>query len=101
MLKQPTFDYKSAYKYLKLFKIEIAVKNIFMTKSYNIQKGERAWVKLNWISQGGLGYVQANKEKGRYIISRGLFELLSERFKPQHNETILSLKYYRLITEQN
>ena len=30
----------------------------------------------------------------------GLFEVVSEKFKPQYNETILSLQYNNLIREQ-
>ena len=31
----------------------------------------------------------------------GLFEVLSKKFKPQHNETILLLQYWKLIREQS
>ena len=31
----------------------------------------------------------------------GYFKVLSETFKPQHNETILSLQYCKLIREQS
>ena len=31
----------------------------------------------------------------------GVFEVLSENFKPQQNKTILSLQYYKLIRQQS
>ena len=40
-------------------------------------------------------------KQGKCRISVGLFEVLSEKFKWQHNEMILALQYCTLIREQN
>ena len=32
--------------------------------------------------------------------STGLFKVLSDKFKPQHNEMILSLQYCKLVRQQ-
>ena len=40
--------------------------------------------------------------RGRKVSNKhGLFEVLNEKFKLQHNATILSLQYCKLIKEQN
>ena len=44
-------------------------------------------------------FVQTLNEK--CITSAGLFEVLSEKFRLQHNETILSMKYCKFIRRQN
>ena len=42
-----------------------------------------------------------DEEQEKCRTGMGLFQGLSEEFKPQHNETILSLQYYKLIKEKN
>ena len=41
-----------------------------------------------------------DNEKEKCQAGSGLFEAQSEKFKPQHNETILSLQYCELIREK-
>ena len=42
-----------------------------------------------------------NVEQEKCGTSMGLFKMPSENFKPQHNESILSLQYCNLTIEQN
>ena len=41
------------------------------------------------------------QEQEKYKTSVGLFKVLSQKFKPQHNKIILSLQYCKLIREQS
>ena len=43
--------------------------------------------------------VDVEQEKCR--TSTGLLEVLSDKFKPQNNETVLSLQYWKLACEQS
>ena len=43
----------------------------------------------------------SHKAKKKCKTTVGLFDVLSEKFKLQHNQTILSLKYWKLIREQS
>ena len=58
---------------------------------------------MNWSGHGRpkthLTLDNEEKEKCRTIA--WLFEVLSEKIKAQHNETILSLQYFKLTREQN
>ena len=40
-----------------------------------------------------------NKEKEKCRTSKGLFQVLNEKLKSQHNKTMLSLPYCKLIRE--
>ena len=42
-----------------------------------------------------------DSENEKYMTSLGLFEVLSEKLKRQHNEIMLSLQYCELIREEN
>ena len=89
--KHLTFEWKLADKYQELCNFKIEVKNIFMTKSYNIKESEMNLIILNCLGWEGLRLVQTlNKEELEgCLASIRLFEVLNEKFKPQHNETIL------------
>ena len=89
VLKQPTSNWKYPVKYLELCNFEIEVKNI-LTKSYDIQECEKVSIIMNWLGCEELSFVQAlsDTEQEECRISAGLFEVLSENFKLQHNETI-------------
>ena len=103
MLKKPTFDWKAAEKYQELCNFGIEVNIILMTNSYNTQKSEHVLIVLNWLGWEGLSFVQTlnDEEQVKCRTSMGLLEVFSEKFKPQHNERILSLKYCKWIREEN
>ena len=50
---------------------------------------------FNWLSREGLHLMQTldDEEEEKSKTSIGLFKVLIENFKPQHNETLLSLQY--------
>ena len=74
-----------------------------MINSYDIQNKENIPVMLSWLGREGLQFVKTLKdeEKEKCKTSMGLFESLSQNFKPQHNETILSLQFCTLAMEQS
>ena len=58
---------------------------------------------MSWLGHEGLQFMQIfnDTEQEKCRPSAGLFEVASEKFKPQHNETILSMQYCKLTREQN
>ena len=99
MLKQTILNWRSPDEYIELCNFEIKEKIIFLTNSYNMQDSKKVPNIINWLDHEGLRLVQAfnNTEKEKCRTNVGLFEVLSENFKPQHNVTILSLQYCTLV----
>ena len=58
---------------------------------------------MNWLGHEGLRPVQTlnDKEKVKCKTSYGLFEVLSDKFEPQHNETILSFQHCKNDEREN
>ena len=101
-LKQPTFNWKAENKYHELWNFKIEVKVFLMTNSCNIQYNEKVPIIFIWLGREGLQFMQVlyDEKQERFKTSMGLFEVLSEEIKSQHNETVLSLQYCKLIWEQ-
>ena len=80
--------------YLKTFRLQ--VHNISST--YNTPQAEQLLVVKNWLGCKGLQFLEAltNEEKCACNPLEGLFEILMNKFKPQFNETIKSLQFYKL-----
>ena len=59
-----------------------------MTNNYKTQESERLQIIQNWLGSEGLRFMQTLKEEEQEKCgtSMGLFQVLSEKFKPQHNE---------------
>ena len=74
----------------KTFKMEVA--NIFLTKHYEINDIEKVPKIKNKARQGGTSiYTNFNGHRAEACkLVNGLLETLAEKFKPQHNETILT-----------
>ena len=74
-----------------------------MTYIYNMQGNEMFLIIINWPGRERLQFIQTMNDEGqeKCKTTMGLFEVLGEKFKPQHSETVLSFKYYRLIREKN
>ena len=70
-----------------------------MTKFYDITNAEKVTIKI-WLGREGLNFIQmlTAKEQEKCKTNTGLFQMLNEKFKPQHNETILLFQYYKLLT---
>ena len=62
--------------------------NILST--YNTQQAEKLAVVKNWLECKGLQFLEAltNEEKDVSYTLEGLFEILTNKFKPQFNKTI-------------
>ena len=60
------------------------VKNICMTKSYNICSSEKIPITMNWLGHEGPHFVQTlvDDEEERYKTSAGLFNTLNAKFQP-------------------
>ena len=83
-------------KYQELCNFEKRGKEHFFLKNIrNIQESERVWTILNWLGWDRLRLIERNNK--RYKTCAGIFEVLSNKFRPLHNETILSLYYSKLI----
>ena len=49
---------------------------------------------MNWLGHEGCHFIQTLNEEEKFKPSIGLLGVLNEKFRPQHNETFLSLQYY-------
>ena len=85
--------------YYELNNFTIIVRNIFLMISYNIQENEEVTMIMKWLGLEGLRFVQTlnDREQEKCKTSSGLFEVLSEKLRLQHNETILTLQYCNLV----
>ena len=95
-MKQLTSSWNAQDKYSELKTFRLEVNNVLST--YNTpQTGKLAVVKT-WLGRKGLQYLETlmTVEKETCNTLEGLFETLSNKFKPQHNETINSLQFRRL-----
>ena len=90
-MKQLTFDWNAEDKYseLKTFRLEV---NNVLSMNNTPQTDKLALVK-NWLERKGLQYLETLMTMEREMCNtlEGLFETLSNKFKPQYNETIKSL----------
>ena len=65
-----------------------------MTNSYKMQDNKKVIIIINCLGRRGLKFMQRlnDEELEKCKITMGLFEIPSEKFKPQPSETISSLK---------
>ena len=87
-MKQLTFDWSGQEKYSKLKTFRLELNNVLLT--YNTPETDKLAGVKNWL---GLQYLEtlSTVEKEMCHTLEGLFETLSNEFKPQYNETIKSL----------
>ena len=92
-----------AHKYNKLINFEIEVGNIFIINSFKVYKGKKMLINMNLLSFEGLNFVHrlTDKEKEICRMTKGLFEVLSEKFKHHQNEMMVSFPYCDLIGEED
>ena len=93
---QPTFDWNVQDKYCKLKTFQLEVNNIIST--CNTPQTNKLVLVKNWLGRNGLQYLETltTAEKETCNTLEGLFETLSNKFKPQNNETIKSLQFRKL-----
>ena len=100
-LKQPTFNWKTPDKYHELCNFKSEVKSFFQTNNYNIVESKTVPV-INCFSHKGLRFVQSvNDKQEKCKISSGLFEVLSDKYKSEHNEMILLLQCCKLARKDD
>ena len=96
-LKQLMFDWKTADNYQELCNFEIEVEIFPLTNCCSTQESKGP--DNNQLARSrGSRFVQTSndEQKEKCRTSMGLVEVLSERFKPQQSERILSLLYCKL-----
>ena len=95
-MKQRTFDWDTENKYgeLKTFRLEV---NKILSTYNTLQTDKLALVK-NWLGRKGLQYLKTltTTEKETCKTLEGLFDTLTNKFKPQYNETIKLLQFRKL-----
>ena len=79
------------------------VKNIFMTKSCDIEDSERMLIIMTWLGHDGLHSVQklAEEKIEKFKSSVAILNIPNDKLRCQHNETILSLQYCKLSREEH
>ena len=67
------------------------VANILQAKAYDLNHEEKVPIIKNWLGREGLQFIHTltNAEKETCKSTTGLFNVLKEKFRPQHNEMIL------------
>ena len=95
-MKQPTLNWEVEDKYseLKIFRLE--VNNILMPYS-TPQAQQLAMVKI-WLCRNGLQFIVSLTSEEKYLCNtlEGLFKILTNKFRPEFNETIKSLQFCKL-----
>ena len=70
---------------------------------YDLSEEGKVPIKKNWSGREGLQFMQTltNAEKEAFKSATWLFNVLKEKFRQQHNETILLLQYCKLQRKEN
>ena len=95
-MKQPTLDWDAEDKYSELKTFRLEVNNILST--YNTLQTDKLALVKNWLGRKGLQYLETltTAENETCNTFEGLFDTLTNTFKPQYNETIKSLQFRKL-----
>ena len=95
-MKQPTFDWNAEDKYSELKTFRFKVNNVLST--YNTLETDKLALVKSWLGKKGLQYLETliTAEKETCNTLEGLFETLTNKFKPQYNEPIKSLQFRKL-----
>ena len=98
-----TYNWLKRDRYSKLCNFKTGIKNIFMTNNYNMQGSEKVPIILTWLGWEKPRFVQTlnDEDQAKCKTSMGFFKMLCDKFKPQYNETILSLEHYTIAMEKN
>ena len=95
-MKQLAFNWNAQDKYSELKTFRLEINNILST--YNTPQADKLALVKNWLGRKGLQYLETlmTAEKETCSTLEGLFETLSNTFKPQFNEMIKSLQFRKL-----
>ena len=92
-MKQPSLNWEVEDKYSKLKNFRLEVYNIIAT--YNKPQAEQLPIVKNWLGRKDLHFIESLtcvQEKDTYNTLEDLFKNLTNKFRPQFNETIKSLQ---------
>ena len=100
-MKQLMFDWNAEDKYSKLKTFRLEVNNVL--SMYNTPQTDKFALVKNWLGRKDLQYLETlmTAEKETCNTLEGLFETLSNKFKPQYNVTIKSLQFRKLYRYDN
>ena len=95
-MKQLTFNWNAQDKYSELKTFRLEVNNILSTN--NTPQADKLVLVKNWLGSKGLQYLETltAAEKETCNTLEGLFETLSDKFKPQYNEMMKLLLFRKL-----
>ena len=98
ILKKARFNWDMVGRFVELLNFQPEVTNILETRVLKISDEERILIIMNWLDQEGLLLMEIfmQEEKEKCKPTKGLFPVLSSRFKPCHNHVIISLYYQNL-----
>ena len=88
LMKQPTFNLeKNRYNEFKNFRLEVNNR----LKLYSMPQAEKIAITKNWLGRKGLQFLESltQMEQESCDTMEGLLTILSNKFKPQYNETIV------------
>ena len=97
MLEKPRFNWDMPDRYVKLLNFQLEMMNILETRAYEINDEERIPIIKNRLGQEACySWKLLHRRKKKYVKpQKGLFSVLSNRFKPCHYHIILSLQYQK------
>ena len=95
-MKQLMFNWNAEDKYSELKAFMLEVNNVL--SMYSSPQTDKLAVVKNWLGRKGLQYLETlmTMEKEMCNNLEGLLETLTNKFKPQYNETIKSLQFRKL-----
>ena len=93
-MKQPSFNWVVDNKYNELKTFRLEVNNIL--RIYNKPQAEQLVMIKNWLGRKGLQFIEllTEAEKDGCSILKGLFKTLTNKFRPQFNETIKTQQFH-------
>ena len=97
-MKQPSFNWKADDKYSRLKTFSLEVSNIFTM--YSTPQAEQLAIVKNWLGRKGMQFIVIDTyKKDTCNALEALFEMLTNKFKPQFNKMIKSLQFHKLSRE--
>ena len=101
ILKQPTFNWKAEDKHEELQNFKLEVSN--MLQDFSLGQTDRVSVIKNCLGGEGLQLTVTLTKEEQNVCNddKSLFKTLRKKFKPQFNEMIESLQFYKLVNWSN
>ena len=95
-LKKLSLNWNAPDRYIELLNFEMEIMNKLQTKTYELTEEEKVPIIKRWLGTGFVVNTDFYKFQDRSMQKiKGLFLMLGVKFKPHHNEAILSLQYFK------